>query len=285
MKYLFVVNPMSGGQDQATLEDEIAINAQKNDHTYELYHTNGSNDNTNVRHLIDTYHPDILAIAGGDGTINEMIGHVLDTGCTMGIYPSGSANGLAKELGIKKNEALSCLFTSNKRQALDVISINNKLMVHIADLGLNAKLVKRFENEGRQGFLGYAISAIKELPTFDEHFHVTLTTHDTVHRSETSCLAIANAKMYGTGFEINPYGKIDDQKVEICILKKHWTQLLKEAVLPDKNPDKVFDFHSADEFKIECDQPVNFQIDGETLGEVMRLSVKVLKKQAQVIVP
>src|SRR4051794_3963679 len=82
----------------------------------------------------------------------------------MGILPAASPNGMAKELNISENieEALKVIDNDRVRKA-DVISINNLVCLHLSDIGLNARLVKYFEEGNMRGKLGYAKVALKVL--------------------------------------------------------------------------------------------------------------------------
>ena len=43
---------------------------------------------------------DRVVVWGGDGTLNEVAGNLLDTGMRLGVVPGGSGNGLARGLGL-----------------------------------------------------------------------------------------------------------------------------------------------------------------------------------------
>lgn len=286
-KYLFVINPVSGGQDKTGLIEEIELLCHTRKADYLLLHTTGTDDERRIREAIGEIQPEIIVLAGGDGTIHRFAPLVTEHQLTLGIIPSGSANGLAKELGITMDNALELIFLENTRK-LDVISINQHVMIHMADLGLNATLVKRYEQEERRGFIGYAISAIKELSALDDSFRVTVS-NDTLQESrETKFLVIANSRMYGTGYEINPAGKLGDGEVEICILREMSPELIRNDLfhrITNENKSELFEIFSVRSVEIRCSKPVNFQSDGEYLGEENALEVKVLPRQIRVLCP
>lgn len=284
-KYLFVINPASGGFDKSELVAEITRQCHEHNLDFEMMKTTGADDAERVTSRIEHFRPDLLVIAGGDGTINMLATVVMKHRLKLGIIPSGSANGLAKELGITMENAFPILLQGNKR-LLDVISINNHITLHMADLGLNASLVRRYEEEERRGFIGYAISAIKEISSLEEQFTVTMDGDRFQKQCKTSLLVIANSRMYGTGYEINPAGKLGDGLVEICVLKELSAELIRDELfhqLQKEHRTELFEVFPVSKIKIRCSRPINFQSDGEYLGEVTQVTVQVLPGPIEVI--
>lgn len=287
MRYLFVINPVAGGNDQSALKKDIK--KKFTNHQTTIYETTKSNDIANIEVLIEEEKPESCIICGGDGTINMLTPTLLKYDLTLGIVPAGSANGLATEYGIDLDNALDVILEANAGQ-LDVIKVNDHYMLHLADFGLNASLIKRYESENRHGFFGYVISALKELPVVSQNdFNVRLKVSTNTYEYRTKSLIIANARSYGTGFVVNPKGIKDDGLVELCILKDISTQdILKKLFLeendhdPTTNESPLYYYHSVKEAIIECPKPVIFQSDGEYLGEITELNVSVHPEQIRI---
>lgn len=284
-RYLFVINPIAGGNDQTDLLEEITdrYGSMQN---YEFYHTTGENDIKLIEERIERFQPTICVISGGDGTINMLIPTLIKYDLTMGIIPSGSANGLATELDIIMDNALDVV-SNHQLRSLDIIKLNDQYMLHLADFGLNASLVKRYEAEDRHGFIGYAISAIQEFPLKEKPFTATIIFDDKEQVFSTKFLVIANAKSYGTGFTINPSGRSDDGLVEICVLKELSGQFLLNQILTDDPSDKnkeYFECFSVKNAIIKCSPATDFQSDGEYLGKLDEVRVEVLAHQLKVLV-
>lgn len=287
-KYLFVVNPVAGGSEKEILQTKIETFCKKNHIQGELYQTTGKDDCKKVFEMVRHFHPEILIISGGDGTINEMIPVLLKHSLPLGIIPSGSANGLATEFDITHENAFTTLMDRNFKKMDVVVLDDSKHMIHLADFGLNAMMIKRYEEEERRGFLGYAISALKEMGSVEEPFVTTVKHGGKKYKFSTKFLVIANARKYGTGFEINPGGDISDGKVELCFLKELSIQLfIDQFVRNDRrsNENNFFDILSIDEAEVICQRPVDFQSDGKYLGKLETLKIKILDQKVEVIIP
>ena len=284
-KHLFVINPVSGGTQKDVLIAEIEN--LFSEYSIRIMKTCGHDDAERLEQEIKDFDPDIVSIGGGDGTINQLALTVSKFGKTLGIIPSGSANRLATDLGIEMSNALKTIKFA-KTTSLDIVLINDLPMIHMADLGLNAALVKRYEQEDRRGILGYAVSAIKELNAVNDLFEASLETETSNTNLHTSFLVIANSRQYGTGYEINPTGRLDDQKFEICAMKELSVDTVFQNLFnPDNEGNKngIFDMHSYNQAKIKLKKAVDFQIDGEYIGKVSELSIKVHSDQIKLMTP
>ncbi len=205
----------------------------------------------------------------------------------MGILPAGSANGMAKELEIpvEVDGALDIILNGDIK-CCDVIKINNKeICLHLSDLGVNAQLVKYFEQGNFRGKLGYALKVFKVLwrkRTMD----VIIKTNKEEIKRRAFMVVIANASKYGTGALINPEGILHDGLFEIVVVRRiHLISVLKMFLKFKRfNPKKV-ELFQAESAVITTAKPSHFQVDGEYLGKVDRVKAEILKSQLNLILP
>ena len=167
------------------------------------------------------------------------------------------------------------------------MEINGKKSLHLSDLGLNALLVKNYENGDTRGKLGYALQVINTLTEADdEPFEVVIKTTEGEMHTNAKMIVIANSQKYGTGVTINPNGKIDDGKFEIVVLKSLDVFTIGKIVTGNilSNTEEVSIF-STDQAVITTHKKISFQIDGEYCGEEDELKVGILPAQMKVAVP
>lgn len=283
-KVLFIINPASGGVDKAEVIAEIDRRFAGKD--YSIYQTNGKNDAEKIAGIIDEMNVSSVVAGGGDGTVAMLADILKNKDVSLGILPLGSANGLAKELEIPTDvsESIDLLLAAQARP-FDVIEINSKWnMLHLADVGLNATLVKRYHEDQHRGFMGYALSAIKELPNIEEPMQIEINADDKRYNFQSHFIGVANAKKYGTGVVINPCGRVDDGIFELCILNEISFQNLIENFVSDKELGETqFTIIPARNATISISPPTDFQIDGEYMGPIDHLEIKVANRQLQII--
>jgi diacylglycerol kinase family enzyme len=164
---LFVINPASGGKAKTDWESAIRDFFKSTPYHIQVYLLDGKNDPTSIRVWIEKIKPGRVVAVGGDGTVTLLAKELLGSDVALGILPAGSANGMARELGLPLtvNEALQVIEAGQTKQA-DVIRINDEhISLHLSDIGLNARLIKHFEEGKLRGKFGYATKVIKTLWT------------------------------------------------------------------------------------------------------------------------
>lgn len=284
---LFVVNPISGDLDKSDLIESVEEFATTNHFDLEVYETTGKNDSREIQSLYDQYKPDRIVVAGGDGTIKMVAEAMEEHDVIIGILPAGSANGLSVDLnlpaGIEENLKIAFL---NHYIEMDMICINGKKSIHLSDLGLNANLVKNYEQSDVRGFWGYALQAFTTLTESEEPFVATISANNEVVEHTARMIVIANSQKYGTGVIINPNGSMNDGKFELVILKSLDLLLVGKIItgnMPIDSDDIVI--ISTEKAEIKTDYAVNFQIDGEYCGAQKSLEIHILHKQMKLAVP
>ncbi len=301
-EYLFVVNPISGGNDKSTFYQFIEEEFENDEAAYELYITSGTDDEYKLKKLYKKLKPDVVVAVGGDGTLLLVAKITRNTSSKIGLMPFGSANGMSRELGIPKiSERTLSLIPSDRfmqcwkiiqqgnTKDVDLLQINkNHYSLHLSDIGLNAKIVKRFEKEKIRGYFGYARLFFKE---FKQKTKISyqLTANGKRYRGRAYMIVIANATMYGTGAVINPVGKYNDGNFEICIIKeikligllRSLFRIFRKNLQYRKDLVKIISCKNA---TIELKQPETLQVDGEVVGEIKKADIKIIPGALRIIV-
>jgi diacylglycerol kinase (ATP) len=286
-KVLLVVNPISGDLDKNEIFDAVINRTNEEGIDLRIYTTTGNEDDQIIREMVENLKPERVIAAGGDGTISLVAQAVHGQNVILGIIPAGSANGLSVDFDIPANleEAVNIAFGENQI-GIDAVSINGEISLHLSDIGLNALLVKNYENGETRGKLGYAREMLKTLSEH-ENFNVRITTNDESFETEALIVIIANAQKYGTGISINPQGNMSDGMYELVIAKR--LDFIETAKILTGNTDlnpEIMKIISVENAVIEClDKEVYFQIDGEYKGQVKKLETHILKNYITVAVP
>ncbi len=286
---LFVINPISGGINKKTLRSDISSFFEPHDIRVEYIETTGENDKDKIAEKIEDVSPDEVVACGGDGTINMIASVLIRKDISMGILPLGSANGLATELGIPENirTALRIIERGRKRE-LDVLLINEKyLSLHLSDLGFNAKLIKRFEQAGKRGKLGYARQFVRTLLTQESMRYYFMMDDQTFSR-RAQMVTFANARKYGTGAVVNPDGQLDDGFFEVCIFRPYpWYALfgiMLRFFTGSLKKSKYVKIHSTNNVQVCSRKPETLQVDGEPVGEFNDVEVIIHPRKISILV-
>lgn len=284
---LLIVNPISGDIDKSALIEMTTVFAEKENFNLISYETSGKYDDLKIRKLYSEHLPERVIVAGGDGTI-KMVAEVLEKeNVIFGILPAGSANGLSVDLNLPTTieENLPIAFLSNYME-MDMICINGKKSLHLSDIGLNADLIKNYENGDTRGKWGYVLQAFSTLKDMGEPFKAKIKTNNRTYDCSARMIVIANSQKYGTGVTINPDGVMNDGKFELVILKSLDLLTMGQIITGNMPMDNEnVEIISTDRATITTNSPVSFQIDGEYCDKETHLDIYILHKQMKVAIP
>ncbi len=289
-KFLVIINPIAGGNNKEELIDFITETFKKKKLTFEIYETSGKSDSKKIKQLLENFSPDVAVAVGGDGTCHMVAALLINTSVKLAIIPFGSANGLAKELGIPNNpfEATDILF-SHKIKDIDAICINGKhFCLHLSDLGINAQLIEEFEKSEKRGMLNYFKFLLEELLNVEPKEFI-IETDGTKKIITAAMVALANASRYGTGAVINPKGSLSDGKFEICIVKPYPALALVPITLAFFNgtihESEYIDIFSCEKVVIKNKSKALLQVDGEIIGNPTDIQAEILPKAVKMLIP
>ncbi|MEO5650498.1 MAG: diacylglycerol kinase family protein [Ginsengibacter sp.] len=278
LNILFIVNPVSGGKNKMDWEPVIRDYFKPLPHRIAFFILTGKDDSSFIQKNIKDFAAHRLVAVGGDGTIS-LVGKLLSgSGIPMGILRGGSANGMATELNIPANttEALDIIVSGNI-QTCDAIRINeNDFCFHLSDVGLNALLIKYFDESKFRGMWNYARMLLKAL--INKRLMLTYLKADGLEETISAyMIVIANASKYGSGAVINPGSTINDGKFELVIVRKiALTEFIKLFwSYKTFNPAKVEIFKTT-KVEISSMRKIHFQVDGEYKGKVKKVNAEII---------
>ncbi|MBB6610105.1 hypothetical protein H7F15_03560 [Pontibacter sp. Tf4] len=217
---LFVINPIAGDIDKTDLVEQIEEICREHDIRYHIYTTTGHQDSQQVKELITEKGAEAVFAVGGDGTVSMVGALLIDRNIPLGIIPLGSGNGLSKDLHIPQDteDALELIYRHTVRN-IDTLDINGQPSIHLADLGFNALVVKRFSEGESRGPGAYAWIALQEYLSYEPKFY-RIETDNEHFEGEAFMVTIANANAFGSNAAINPSGILNDGRFEICLIER-----------------------------------------------------------------
>jgi diacylglycerol kinase (ATP) len=289
-RYLFVINPISGGQAKDNIVQMIDEFCEKNKIPHQTYFTSGKNDSENIKVLIEQYQPKIVVAGGGDGTVNLVAQHMLNSDRLLGILPTGSGNGLAKDLKIPQVNVKSALDTliNFEVKNIDTLTANGRYFMHICDLGFNAHVVRLFNETRNRGILSYIRFTISEFFKY-KTFRYQITTDQGNYKGLAFMITIANSNQFGSNLTINPDGLPDDGVFEIIIIKrfprKKIVGILFRLLTNKINFSPYSLVLKAKEAVISTKKEKTLQYDGEIYGKIRKVEIKILPGSLKVATP
>lgn len=284
-KILFIINPAAGTNNTDWPQLITNYFASPN-YTIQFFYLPKKCNEALITEKIEVFNPRKVIAVGGDGTIKLVAACLIKKDIPLGILPAGSANGLAKELGISEvsEEALSVIANGFSKK-IHITNINSQMCIHLSDIGFNAYAIKGFEIQHKRGMWGYLKASLKVLwknPVME----IEMLIDNKAVKIKAAMIVIANATKYGTGAVINPIGKLDDDMFEVIAVKKisiHEIFKMTFSHAPyDINKTELFQTHT---LLMRSQKKVHFQVDGEYMGMVNEVKATLIKDALEIIVP
>lgn len=220
-KIVFIVNPFSGRGKKADIESLILSTFDKKNYEISIQHTKYKDHATELSKKAVDEKTDVIVAVGGDGTINEVASQMINSKSIMGIIPGGSGNGLARHIGIPFNRSKALkLIKGEKNIKIDTATINDKPFVSIAGVGFDALVAKHFAAINQRGFLSYFRLVASKYPRYKPKKYTITIDKNTKIKTRALFLSFANSNQFGYNTAIAPNAKLNDGKLDLCIVKK-----------------------------------------------------------------
>jgi diacylglycerol kinase (ATP) len=286
IKLLFIINPGSGSNKNDWGKIFPDFFKDKPSCNIELFELPRDSDQSVIRKKIDAAQADIVVAVGGDGTVKLVAESLQNTKTALGIIPAGSANGLAKELGIPEDpeKALELLIDGNVK-TIHLTRVNDQLCIHLSDMGFNAYLVKKFEDEQSRGMWGYLKAAFRVIWQYQKMSVRIQTDKEEVSRM-AAMVVIANATKYGNGVVINPLGSLYDNMFEVVVIRKiSLAEIFKMRFWQKGFDPAKTEFFQTRSLNIQSKHHVYFQVDGEVMRKTKSVKAEIRENALKIVVP
>lgn len=232
---------------------------------------------------------DVIVAVGGDGSVNEVSKSLINTNTTLAIIPTGSGNGLSRDLGIPMNlKKAILLLNQGKTKPIDIVKINDNYFIGTAGVAFDAYISWKFDEAPTRGLFTYIKVAFKGFWTYQPKDYTVMYDAQEKKIEKGLLVTFANSKQYGNNLVISPNAKIDDGLVRLVTVRKFpLTALLtfgyyflSKQITKFKYSEEIV---SSKITLLNSDTKIH--VDGEPIEVDNKIEVKVLHKGLKVIVP
>ena len=219
-KIRFIINPISGTKHKDQLPSQIETHLDHTRFDYEIFVSQYAGHAAILAKDAVNQHVDILAVAGGDGSINEVGTPLIGTDLALAVIPCGSGNGLSRclDLPLDPVKALQVINGGHKRK-IDTVDINGTPFISISGTGYDAQVADDYARDTRHGFNTYLHYIVKNYFSLGEKEY-TLQLADRSFTTKAFFISFANSNQMGYDFPISPKASLWDGLVDLCIVRK-----------------------------------------------------------------
>ncbi len=236
---------------------------------------------------------DVIIAAGGDGTVSAVANGMIHVEARLGIIPLGTANVLARELGIPLEIAGASALIAGPHElaSVDAMKVGGTHYFTQIGVGIDAAMIRdtSHEEKKRLGVLAYIRRLIGHLLGASSR-RLSIRVDGRRLRQTAIQLLVANCGTLGaSGLRWGPDIRPDDGRIDVCILRARTildSLRLFVSVLTGSQPeDPDITYRTASQaVAVHASPPLPVQGDGELLGQTP-ITVQVVPRALRVIVP
>ena len=296
-KILYLINPISGVGKKEGLEKLLSKETKAHKINFDILYTNADGDYDYLKSRITKEHVTDIVMAGGDGTVNQVVSSLADTHVNFGILPKGSGNGLANCAGIPKNtkKALDIVFKGFSSY-VDAFKINDRFSCMLSGLGFDAQVAHDFAKKASRGLFTYTQQSLFQF--FKAHpYQFQVVINDFSFYTDAFFISVANSNQFGNNFKIAPQASLDDGLLDIVIVQKMNKAKLPFAILRqirgnnqlqqlvDDMSQKNILYFQTPSLTIKNLKHAPFHIDGEPAETAEEFDIKLIRRCFKLLQP
>jgi YegS/Rv2252/BmrU family lipid kinase len=236
------------------------------------------------------YDCSMVIVAGGDGTIREVVHGLEGSDKPMMLLPCGTENLLANELGYKTTlkNAIST-FEAEVLRPLDLCKANDKFFTSVGGVGFDGEIVKLvdMQRKGNITHLHYFWPIWQTFWSYDFPKITVEVENETVF-SDRGIVIFGNISRYALGLPILQLANYGDGLLDVCIYRcSNKPVLLLNSlmtVFKSHRRSKNVIYKQCKRIKIYSDNPLKTELDGDP-GPELPLEVTIIPQAVKILVP
>lgn len=291
-KILVILNPCAGKKKGSKKLSDIVKILNNADYETTIYTTKARGDGIEATKRY-AGQVDAIACVGGDGTLNEAITGVLESGANtpLGYIPAGSTNDFATSLQLPKKLLDSAnLIAENKPIGIDIGRFQDRYFTYIASFGAftRASYATSQKVKNVLGHAAYLLAGVKEIANLKKwHCRFELDEGETIE-GDYIFGAVSNSTSVAGVLKLDPKAiDLHDGKFELLLIKypKNPVQFSEcvRAMLRNDYTSSMLVFRKTSGVSITADAKMDWTLDGEKADGVEKIRIENLHDAVQLI--
>ena len=294
---IYIINPASGTKSKTGLQQLIEKKSTEENIPFLVFPSVASGDYSFLHAVIEENKVTDIVIAGGDGTVSQVVNSLMHFDINFGIIPCGSGNGLAFTAKIPKQPAKALeVILKGTALPVDGYTINNHFACMLTGLGFDAKVAHDFAHQHKRGLATYVKQVVKNFFSA-KTYHFDLKLNNTAFSTDAYFISIANSNQFGNNFTIAPKASMSDGLLDIVIVTRQnkvsvVLQILRQISNSIRlQTDSVIDnkkgviYFQTDNLHITNSSQAPLHIDGDPAETPDQLKIKIKKHCFRLIQP
>lgn len=295
MKIKIIQNPSSG---RVGFEDEFQDLCRlllNKSYVLHLYKTEKKYDayNETINAIKDGY--DLIIVAGGDGTVNEVVKALFEQNSKvpMAIFKTGTVNDFANHLKLPSTAIEFCKMVEDNNSILvDIGKLNGEVFINIAAAGIFTSIAHETKKEVKAilGRGAYYLEAVVNIPkNLTQSYRLKIESEEFSNEGDYHLFLITNSSSVGGFDKMSPIAEIQDGYFDCMFIKKshlmNQADLFMKILMGKHLESKHVDYFRSKHVKVELmdDKKLDVDIDGE-YGGSLPIEIDVVQSAISVLI-
>ena len=231
-----IVNPKSASGSTRDKWSAVAADLRAHFGPFAVAFTKGPGDGTAIAERASNAGRKFIIACGGDGTINEVVNGIMNSGqdVELGILPSGTGGDFRRSIDMPQDHreaAVALRQGTTKRIDVGRVAFRDhdnkeisRYFVNVSSAGLAAEVIKRVKSQKvfdwlpgavLRGKANFAASTLQQIINLDGTTLRVRFDDGEEHQLRTIAFCVANARYFGGGMMIAPDARLNDGLLDI----------------------------------------------------------------------
>ncbi|MGH4020278.1 MAG: diacylglycerol/lipid kinase family protein [Pseudonocardiaceae bacterium] len=231
---------------------------------------------------------EVVLACGGDGTVRQVAEVLAGSGTALGLLPTGTANLLARTLAVPLNDTVGAtrIALSGDNRTIDVGRVTfddraeEKAFLVMAGIGFDAAIMAgaHHKSKARLGALAYFIAGLRALCR--QRITIVLAVDGQPElRRQVRTVVVGNCGKLLAGLVLMPAAKMDDGLLDVVAIAprsiRGWLAVTARVLSRRRSGHRIVQHWQGGAVIIAAEEPEQAQLDGDTVGEVRMLRIRV----------
>jgi len=224
---------------------------------------------------------DVLVVAGGDGSLSDVINAIDIKERPLAYIPLGSGNAMGYALRLRGSIAeVATRIREGRIREFDLILCDEKRLAYMVSIGLEGAVIKKrdeYKARGTSGFKAYLMAFLAAyLKDFKGIKARIAINGQSFEASSLLSLMIMKQPYYGYGLKVMPGARLDDRKLHVRVLQTGLMSSLLGGVTSLTVGNRVGLYRTGDRVSVTLEKPLMMQADGDVAWEAKEFHFRVL---------
>jgi len=224
---------------------------------------------------------DVLVVAGGDGSLSDVINAIDTRERPIAYIPLGSGNAMRHALRLRGSVAeVATRIKEGRIHDFDLIQCDEKRSAFMVSIGLEGVVIRKrdeYKARGASGFkpylMAFLVAYLKDYQGVKARIAVNGQAFET---GSLLSLMIMKQPYYGYGLKVMPGASLDDGKLHVRVLQTGLMSSLVGGVTSLTVGNRAGHYQTAEQVAVVLGKPLLMQADGDVAWEAKEFHFKVL---------